>query len=223
MEKKFTFWDVFAIIIALLPLAYLAYEYDKMPAIVPVHFGADGQPNRYGSKNELFFTGGLLAGVSILLYLLMKYLPSIDPKKQVKYGEKRFQQLGMGLTIFMAALNICIVISAISKGFHTDKLIISVTGLLFIFLGNMMYNIKPNYFAGVRTPWTLENEDNWRATHRLAGKVWVAGGIIITVERLALPSATGTYIFLGCVAVMALVPIIYSYIYFKKHQQKNNL
>jgi len=223
MEKKFTFWDVFAIIIALLPLAYLYYVYNGLPAIVPVHFGADGKPNGYGPRSELFFTGGLLSGLSILLYLLMKYLPSIDPKKQVQYGQKRFQQIGMGLVIFMSALNICIVISAINKGFHSDKLIVSLMGLLFVFLGNMMYNIKPNYFVGVRVPWTLENEDNWRATHRLAGKVWVAGGIIVTIERLVLPSSVGTYIFLGCVFVMALIPITYSYVYFKQHQSKKDL
>ena len=223
MEKKITFWDVFALILALLPLAYLYYVYDGLPAIVPVHFGADGQPNGYGPRSELFFTGGLLSGMSVLLYLLMKYLPSIDPKKQVKYGQKRFQQLGMGLVIFMSALNICIVISAINKGFHSDKLIISLMGLLFVFLGNMMYNIKPNYFVGVRVPWTLEDEGNWRATHRLAGKVWVAGGIIVTIERLALPSVIGTYIFLGCVFLMALIPITYSYIYFKNHKTKKDL
>jgi uncharacterized membrane protein len=93
-------------------------------------------------------------------------------------------------------------------------------GLLFVFLGNMMHSIKPNYFAGVRTPWTLEDEGNWRATHRLAWKVFFTGGIIITIATLVVPENAAIFIFLPCVLVMAFVPITYSYIYFKKHQLK---
>jgi uncharacterized membrane protein len=223
MEKKFTIWDAAAIVLALLPLGYLLYIYDQLPATVPVHFGADGKPNAFGPRSELFEVEGLLSGVSILVYLLMKYLPAIDPKKQVKYGQKRFQQLGLGITVFMAAMSICITTAAINKTFKTDKLIPSLIGLLFVFLGNIIYNIKPNYFAGVRTPWTLEDENNWRATHHLAGKVWVAGGIIVTVVRLLLPPETGAHIFIPCVIAMALIPVAYSYIYFKKHQPKQNI
>ena len=62
-----------------------------------------------------------------------------------------------------------------------------MAGLLFAFMGNLMHNIKPNYFAGVRTPWTLEDPDTWRATHRLAGKLWFGGGIFVTIAVLVLP------------------------------------
>jgi len=223
MKKKFTIWDVFALLLALLPLVYLFFVYDKLPAIVPTHYGADGKPNNFGPKSEMYTISGLLSGMSVLLYLLMKYLPAIDPKKQVKYGERTFQKLGMGITIFFAAMNICIILAAANKGFSFDKLIVSISGLLFVFLGNIMYNIKPNYFAGVRTPWTLEDESTWRATHRLTGKLWVAGGIIVTLERLLLPSKTGAHIFIICIAIMVLTPVIYSYVYFKKHQSKKEI
>lgn len=223
MNKKITIWDVFAVIIALMPLVYLCCVYDKLPAIVPTHYGADGKPNNFGPKSEMYTIGGVLSGMSILLYFLMKYLPAIDPKKQVKYGERTFQKLGMGISIFLAAMNLCIILAAANKGFSFDKLIISISGLLFVFLGNIMYNIKPNYFAGVRTPWTLEDEGTWRATHRLTGKLWVAGGIIITLERLLVPSETGVYIFFACIGIMVFTPIIYSYVYFKKHQAKKSL
>ncbi|MGN6178194.1 MAG: SdpI family protein [Mucilaginibacter sp.] len=223
MKKTITIWDVFAILLALLPLVYLFFVYDKLPAIVPTHYGADGKPNNFGPKSEMYTIGGILSGMSILLYLLMKYLPAIDPKRQVKYGERTYQKLGMGITVFFAAMNICIILAAANKGFSIDKLIIALSGLLFVFLGNIMYNIKPNYFAGVRTPWTLEDEGTWRATHRLTGKLWVAGGIIVTLERLLIPSKTGAHIFLGCIIIMVLIPVIYSYIYFKNHQPKKDI
>jgi uncharacterized membrane protein len=223
MNKKFTVWDVFAVVLALLPLAYLAYVYDKLPAIVPTHYGADGKPNNFGPKSEMYVISGMLSGMSVLIYLLMKFLPAIDPKKQVKFGEKNFQRLGMVIVVFFAALNLCILLATANKGFSIDKAIIVLCGLMFVFLGNVMYNVKPNYFAGVRTPWTLEDEGTWRATHRLASKLWVAGGIIIAIERLLVPSATGIYIFFGCITIMVLTPVIYSYVYFKKHHTKKDI
>jgi len=218
--KKFSLLDFAALLIGLLPYGYLFSVYSSLPAIVPLHFDANGQPNGFGPKKELFLIASILVWVSILLYLLMKYLPSIDPKKQVQYGEKTFQTLGFGLVVFMAALNICITFATVNHSFQIDKIILPIIGLLFVFIGNMMYSIKPNYFAGIRTPWTLENEANWRATHRLAGKLWVMGGLAVTIAMLLLPSPTRTYVFITCVVVMAFIPMIYSYIYFKKHQLK---
>lgn len=223
MKKEFTIWDVLAVVLGLLPLVYLACVYDKLPAIVPTHYGVDGKPNNFGPKSEMWAITGLLSGVSVALYMLMKFLPAIDPKKQVKFGEQTFQRLGMVIVIFIAAINLCIIMATIHTEFSFDKVIIALAGLLFIFLGNMMYNIKPNYFAGVRTPWTLEDEGTWRATHRLAGKLWVFGGIIVTVERLVTSTETGAYIFLACLLIMIVIPIVYSYVYFKKHHVKKDI
>lgn len=218
--KKFSYVDVLALIIALVPLVYLESVYTSLPAIVPMHYGADGKPNGFGPKSELFVLQAILIGTSILVYLLMKFLPSIDPKKQVKYGEQTFQKLGMGIIVFFAALSLVITFATVNQALQVNKLILPLTGLLFVFLGNIMHSIKPNYFAGIRTPWTLEDEGNWRATHRLAGKVWVAGGIIVTIAMLALPEKAGVFVFLPCILIMAFIPIIYSYIYFKKHGVK---
>jgi len=126
----------------------------------------------------------------------------------------------MGLVIFLAALNICVTFSTVNRSFNAGRLLLPMISLLFVFLGNMMNTIKPNYFAGVRTPWTLEDEGNWRATHRLAGKLWFIGGILLAIATLVLPLQTGTYIFIPCIVLMAFIPMIYSYIYFKKHQLK---
>jgi uncharacterized membrane protein len=80
-----------------------------------------------------------------------------------------------------------------------------------------MNSIKPNYFAGVRTPWTLEDPDTWRSTHRLAGRLWFVGGICLTIAMLLLPNKTGMVVFFIIIAILVLIPIIYSYIYYTKH------
>jgi uncharacterized membrane protein len=156
-------------------------------------------------------------GMSVLVYLLMKFLPAIDPKKYVKYGEPVFQKIGVGIVVLMASINIGIIMSASSGTFKADKLVLPVVGLFFAFMGNVMHSIKPNYFAGLRTPWTLEDNDTWRSTHRLAGKLWFAGGIILTAAALLLPAKAGLITFMSIIFVMVIIPVVYSYVYYKNH------
>lgn len=216
--KKFTYMDGAALVIWLLPVAYLIFIYPSLPASVPMHYGINGQVDRYGSKTEFVAVQGVMMMVGLFVYLLLKFLPLIDPKKQVKFGEPTYQKIALGIILFLSALNIAIIFATVNHGFKIDKLLLPLIGLFFAFMGNMMHSIKPNYFAGVRTPWTLESEDNWRATHRMAGKLWLAGGILITILVLLLPAATGTIVFMCGIGVLAFIPIIYSYIYFRKHQ-----
>jgi len=215
--KKFTILDAAALVVWLLPAAYLFFIYSSLPQIVPVHYGLNGVVNRYGNKGEFLTTSLVLLSAPALAYLVLKFLPVIDPKKKVKYGEATFQKLAFGIVIFISALNIAVTYATVNRGFEIDKLILPLVGLLFVFIGNIMNSIKPNYFAGFRTPWALENEDNWRATHRLVSKMWFAGGILVTIFALILPSAPATIVMLSLVAVMTIIPFIYSYMYFKKH------
>jgi uncharacterized membrane protein len=220
--KKFTWLDGAAMVVWILPAVYLMFAYSSLPQTVPIHFDSNGNANGYSSKNGFLMIQLALLGVPALVYLLLKFLPAIDPKKQVKYGEATFQKLALGLVVFLSAINIVIIFAAVHHGFNVGKLILPLIGLLFAFMGNIMNSIKPNYFAGFRTPWALENEDNWRATHRLVSKVWFTGGILITILVLFLPAETGSIVFACIVSVMVLVPFIYSYMYFKKHQLNQN-
>lgn len=217
--KKFNSLDLVAVVIWLLPAAYLLYIFPSLPNSVPVHFGIDGTPDRYGTQAEFLVVFFILMGTSAFVYLLLKALPAIDPKKMVKFGEATFQKMALGLVLFLAALTIAIIFSTANQSFKIDKLILPIIGLLFAFIGNIMHSIKPNYFAGIRTPWTLEDNDTWRATHRLAGKLWFAGGIVLTITVLFLPSKPGFIVFMIAVAILTLIPVVYSYIYYKQHHQ----
>jgi uncharacterized membrane protein len=219
--KRVNSMDIAALALWLLPVAYVAYIYSSLPASVPVHFDIDGKADRYGSRGEFLALQGVLMGTSALVYLLLKFLPAIDPKKYVKYGEATFQKLALGLVLFLAALDIAIAYATVNNSFDVGKLILPVVGLLFAFIGNVMNSIKPNYFAGVRTPWTLEDPDTWRSTHRLASKLWFFGGIGLTIAVLLLPNKAGMTVFLSIVGILVLIPVIYSYLYYKKHHPSN--
>jgi uncharacterized membrane protein len=82
-----------------------------------------------------------------------------------------------------------------------------------------MNNVKPNYFFGIRTPWALENEEVWRKTHRLAARLWLPGGLLLVVLSLILHGEVMFAGFIAIVLVLGIVPVAYSYFYYRKLSQ----
>jgi len=218
--KKFTWFDAASIVVWLIPIVYLFIIYPKLPARVPLHFGVDGQADSYGQPNDLFGVQLLFSGVSAGVYLLLKFLPKIDPKQKVKYSAETFQKIALGIVLLLSAVNIMVLFASYNGSFNLDKLIFPAISLFFAFMGNVMHSVKPNYFVGIRTPWTLESEETWRATHRLAGKIWFVGGIMLAALTLILTGQAAFIVFTAGVAILATVPTAYSFIYYKKHQLK---
>ena len=94
---------------------------------------------------------------------------------------------------------------------------IALIGAFDAVFGNYLQTVKPNYFIGIRTPWTLENEQTWRSTHRMAGRIWMVGGLLIIILSLVLTNyVTLGIIFTTITFILVIVPVIYSYIQFKK-------
>jgi uncharacterized membrane protein len=214
--KKSPLLTLIMILIALLPAGYLALTWNSLPQTVPVHFGPDMKPDRFGDKSELWLVTGILAVVSILLYFLLNNLRRFDPKRKAAPPSSTFNKLAFGLVVFMAALNIITIASA--KGSMVlQNFLFPLLGLLFAFIGNYMNNIKPNYFAGLRLPWTLSSDENWRRTHHLAGKLWFAGGLLIALVSLFLSSGVMFPVFIAVMLIITLIPVVYSYRLFKQH------
>lgn len=209
------------VIIWLLPVLYFIAIYNTIPQTVPMHFGIDGKADRYGSKEELIWVVTAMSALAIGIYFLIRFLPRIDPKKTARYSAGTFKKLSFSLIVFFSALQLFIINAAISGSFAMSKFMLPLMGLFFIYLGNLMHSVKPNYFFGIRTPWALEDENTWRATHQLASKLWLAGGLAITILTLLLPYKMGFIVFMCIVLVITLIPIIFSYRYFKKHKKEN--
>jgi uncharacterized membrane protein len=199
------------IAVALLPFVYLAYIWNELPKEVPMHWNASGEIDRWGDKSKLFMMLFMLTGITYFVFLIIPY---IDPKQKLQNMGNKLNNLRLILALFMSALAIYILYSVQQKT-SNPVLIFPLVGLLFAFLGNYFKTIKPNYFIGIRTPWTLENEEVWKKTHVLGGKLWFVGGLLMALTFL-LPNEMQLYTFLGITAVITIVPIVYSYLEFKK-------
>lgn len=204
-------------IIILLPFAYLAYIYPQLPESVPLHWNAQGEIDRYGSKRELWMLPFMLP---LLVYFIFLLVPHIDPKKKLHQMEIKLDRLKFWLTLIMSLLTMVIIHMVHNREKAKISLIFGVVGLLFAVLGNYFKTIKPNYFIGIRTPWTLENETVWHETHRFAGTYWFIGGLVMVLSSFLFKPQANLYITLGITAILIVAPTYYSYRKFREISKK---
>ena len=201
------------IVIVLIPFVYLAAIWNSLPDRVPLHWNIEGEIDRYGSKGELLFALFLLP---VLTYGIMLIVPIIDPKKKIDQMGSKYYWLKTILVTFMSALAIFIIYSVQHESIGDGNMILLAIGVLYVLLGNYFKTIKPNYFIGIRTTWTLEDETVWRNTHRVAGSIWVIGGLLVIVCSLILNSTQNFIAFMTITVVISAIPIIHSYRSFKR-------
>jgi uncharacterized membrane protein len=200
-------------ILILLPFVYLSTIWTELPARIPTHFDLGGNPNGWSDKNSLIY---LLASLGIGTYLLMLFIPWFDPKKKIQQMGEKYYSLRVLMTVFMTLISVYILYSGNGNKINPN-LLMGLIGAFYAVFGNYLQTVKPNYFIGFRTPWTLENEQTWKRTHRLAGRMWMLGGLFIVITSFALNSnVTLGILFATITMIIVIVPIIYSYIEFKK-------
>ena len=204
------------IIIVLIPFVYLAYVWNSLPEKVPLHWNMEGEIDRYGEKSELILIPVLLP---LLIYVLFTIIPRIDPKRKIKNMGNKYTILKSIMTIFMSALAMIIIYAALNETLYNPNYIVLLIGILFALLGNYFKTLRANYFIGIKTPWTLENETVWKETHKLAGKLWFAGGLLIVLTSILLDKKTNFTLFAVITVFITVVPVVYSYIKFQSISQ----
>ncbi|MBK8609692.1 MAG: SdpI family protein [Chitinophagaceae bacterium] len=220
MKQSKLFYLVLPFIVLAIPWAYLAFVWNELPQTIATHFGIDGTPDKFGKKTEIIFGPLIVSIVGLLTYFLLRNIHKIDPKK--KYTEKNaslMRKLSVVMLIFLSFISIFIIYSSLVGKIAGISLMLCGLGLFFAYIGNLLHSIKPNYFAGFRIPWALENEDNWRKTHQLASKVWFIGGLLLAFLSLILTTKILFIVFFVVVSIMTIVPILFSYNHFRKRQR----
>ncbi|PIU16080.1 hypothetical protein COT20_00895 [bacterium (Candidatus Gribaldobacteria) CG08_land_8_20_14_0_20_39_15] len=183
-----------------------------IPDQIPTHWNTQGQIDGYSSKPMAVF---LLLGVLVAMYLLMLFLPHLDPlKKNYKEFEKPYYILRLALIIFFVSLYVFTLLAAAGYKLDIKKFIIPSMSLLFIVFGVLMSKIKRNYFVGIRTPWTLHSDEVWLKTHKLGGWTFAGAGILCFFTLWLGDWAFA--IFMVIILLAALLPIAYSYLEYKK-------
>ena len=181
-KKEMMLW-----VFLLLPLFYLGYVWNALPDTVPIHFDVKGEPNGWaGKESEL-----ILIGVTFFVYFFTLFLRKIDPKNLNEgFFTNNYFKIRIALVVFLSVLSIMVIYVALPGNEHSGVHWIPACAFLFIaILGNFMINLKPNWFIGIRTPWTLSNDKVWKKTHQVGGRIWFYGGLICVVVNFLLKGA----------------------------------
>jgi len=201
----------------ILPYVYLSTIWDKLPARVPTHFNLQGNPDDWSGKSTLLFIPGAMC---LGIYLLMLVIPFLDPKKKIQQMGSKYYNLRLMLAFFMSILSIYLLYISEAGSLKNPNMLLALIGGLFAMLGNYFQTVRPNYFIGIRTPWTLESAETWRKTHLLGGRIWIAGGVLIAVLSFFIHDNNAMAITFGTIiAVLVLIPVIYSYFEFQKEKR----
>lgn len=202
-------WLIGAII--LVPFILVAWFWNKFPEQIPTHFGVDGNPDNYSSKVVGLI---LFPGINILLYFLFIALPKIDPrKKNYALFPEKYRTIRLAIHAFLSYTLVVTVLYSLGYRFDMGLMVLYGIMILFLILGNVMGNIRNNFFVGIRTPWTLSNEEVWTKTHRFAARLWVGLTLIAMILMPFLPHYE--IVFSVYIGVITVVPIVYSYVVFK--------
>jgi len=192
--------------------------YPHLPDAVPTHWDIHGLPNRYSPKWTLYLLGpGLMAGI----VLLTRLLPWLSPKPfEVESFRSTYIQIMLMTVAVWAYIDGVILWAGAGHSVNEGRAVLSGVCLLFALMGNVMGKIRRNFYIGVRTPWALANERVWNATHRLAAKTFVLGGLAgLTLVAMGL-SGWPTF---AVLMAGALVPAVYSLVFSKQLQRRGEL
>lgn len=211
MNQKKTLTNALAVALALSPIVFLLLVWKTIPETIAIRINLTEEHVKEESRQVLWVSTVILSVVAATIFLLMRNLKRIDPKVNEHTPVSGFNRLGWLLIIVLTLLNYFLIFTAVYAWEVSEKTLLISTGILFALLGNYMSSIRPNFFAGIRLPWTLNDENNWRLTHQLAGKLWFAGGIVLAVLIWLLPASAMHPVFISGMIVLVLVPGIYSY------------
>ena len=211
MMKKHKRTLLITSLVILLPAVIGIILWNELPQQMPIHWGVDGTADGYAGRAVSIFALPLLL---LALQWLGAWVTAHDHRRKMQ-SDKVFTLVLWLIPAISLLANGVVYCAVMGYEPKVENYLALVLGLLFTVIGNYLPKCRQNNTIGIKIKWTLENEENWNATHRLAGRVWMAGGIVILACTL-LPQKLSMAIQLPAALVIAFVPVIYSYLYHLK-------
>lgn len=204
--KKYGLREILISSIAvLLPIVAGFIIWDKLPETMTTHFGVGGEADGYASK--LFTVVGVPL-ILLVLHLFCLFITSLDPKAKNQNKKIAYLVLWLAPIISIATMTM---LYTYNVGIATSPEVYTLVfvGALFLILGNWLPKTRQNYAVGIKVPWTLDNELNWEKTHRLAGYLWMIGGIMMII--MGITTKAPEIVVIVSIFIVVVIPILYSY------------
>ena len=196
---------LFTSILILLPSLVGCVFWNQLPEEIPTHFNLLSQADGYNHKMSAIFG---LPTLMLLMHWLLLFIMIKDPKSS--NISSKIQVLIYWIIPFVSCLSmISIYGESLGYSMMSGLLAQIFMGVVMIVIGNYLPKTHRNYIIGIRLPWTLENDENWRKTHRLAGKIWVFGGLLLFLNSFV--QLYVYWVFFLTLFFVVIIPSVYSY------------
>jgi len=206
-----TEWPIWALILGMFLLA--ATSWSAAPDRIPTHWGWNGQVDRYGGKFEGLV---LLPIIATVVYLLLTFLPRVDPgRANYEQFVGAYLMIRASVVTMMAAIYGVIHLAMRGHAVRIETVVPFLVGGLLTIVGSVLGKIRPNWFVGVRTPWTLSSKLSWTKTHRAAGWVFVVLGLSLMASGVS-RSRAAFIATIGVGAIGVIGTTIYSYLVWRR-------
>lgn len=194
-----------------LVLMYTAVLYPHLPDPMPIHWNIRGEIDGWWPKWQAVL---FCPGIMIVEFFLLQALPLLPVQGgSVESFRPTYNYIVTLVVGIMGYIHVVLLQAALKPGLDLVPLVLSGVYLFFAALGNVMGKLRPNRWAGVRTPWTMASEEVWVGTHRFTARLWTAGGLFAAVALwLGLPWGLATTLFVP----MVLLPILYSFVLYRR-------
>ena len=205
----------FGIVVAAVTAAISVWAYPRLPPTVATHWGLDGTPDGYSSR---LMAVSIMPLVLVFMTVIFNVLPKVDPRRE-NYARflSSYWLIANAVIVFLLVAHAMIIASGLGFDVKIDRLMPLGVGLLFVFLGNYLTRVEPNWFIGIRTPWTLSSDSVWRRTHRTGGWLMVIGGLVLAASAFV-PRPAFLVLLVATIVIVAVIPIVQSYVLWKREQ-----
>jgi uncharacterized membrane protein len=211
-----------SILLVALAAGAAAWLAPTLPDQIPTHWNIRNEVDGYGGKWTLFIMPAVMVGLLALFYVL----PALSPKSfevdTFKPTYLYIMMLVVGLFAYIQGALLYMVRQSVTNGSPVPFGQVFIAGMFLFFglMGNVMGKVRKNFYIGIRVPWTLASDRVWNDTHRMAGRLWVAAGIVgFGLNLLGVP------IFIPIILLVAagLVPVAYSFFHYKALERRGAL
>ena len=189
--------------------------YSRLPERVPIHWSLNGEVDNYASKAVGAF---LTPAVMLILLGVFAALPAISPRGfDIERRSRAYQAICAAVLLLMLGIHVHLFLLAtsVSKSYSSGYFSLLI-GAIFVVLGNYLPKVPRNFFVGIRTPWTLADQDVWFRTHRVGGVVFFICGVLLMVVGPFLPQRASSVFPAALIGLAALSLVIYSYVVYRR-------
>lgn len=184
------------------------FYYPKLPEEMVTHWDASGSPNGYSSR---LFGAWLLPLLMSVVWLILRAVPHIDPRRA---NYEKFSGMYDALVIlilgFMLAMHVVVLMAATGAPIKMERVAMPIVGAFIATMGLLIPKAHPNWFVGIRTPWTLTSDLSWERTHRIGGPLFVLLGVLMIVTAFIMPEIA---VWVLVAAVVGIVIFLFAYSY----------